>query len=30
VFWFNVLVIVEGEKGNENQRHITKYVAKYT
>jgi len=30
VFWFNVLVIVEGGKGNENQHHITKYVAKYT
>jgi hypothetical protein len=25
-----VLVIVEGGKGNENQHHITKYVAKYT
>jgi len=22
-------VIVEGGKGNENQHHITKYVAKY-
>jgi hypothetical protein len=30
VFWFNVLVIVGGGKGNENQHHITKYVAKYS